>query len=168
MFVYSVSVLYVITSGCAVLLEPGKTYLYFCLSRCVIYILRAFWLVRAKLEFCLQWVYRVFGYFWRRLLCSVNTSETIFGFWVLVGPSKNARCSHEREFLFILLPAPTKTKNSEQNWKLRAKWETGKHRPKWDNIDHNGLAPSKKSKLRAKLAKLANICTQWGNFECWN
>jgi hypothetical protein len=36
--------------------------------------------------------------------------------------------------------------------------ETGKHRAKWDNIDHNGLAPSKKAKLRAKLAKLANIC----------
>jgi hypothetical protein len=36
--------------------------------------------------------------------------------------------------------------------------ETGKHRAKWENIDHNGLAPSKKAKLRAKLAKLANIC----------
>jgi hypothetical protein len=46
--------------------------------------------------------------------------------------------------------------------------ETGKHQAKWDNIDHNGLAPSKKSKLRAKLAKLANICALWGNLECWN
>jgi hypothetical protein len=39
--------------------------------------------------------------------------------------------------------------------------ETGKHRTKWENTDHNGLAPSKKAKLRAKLAKLAklaNIC----------
>jgi hypothetical protein len=48
------------------------------------------------------------------------------------------------------------------------KWETprkmgnteemGKHWAKWENTDHNGLAPSKKAKLRAKLAKLANIC----------
>jgi hypothetical protein len=107
-------------------------------------------------------------FLWRRLLCSVKTSERVFGFWVLIGPSKNAHCSHEREFLFIILAAPTKTKNSEQNWKLRAKSrtarkmgnteETGKHRAKWENTDHNGLTLSKKAKPWAKFAKLANIC----------
>jgi hypothetical protein len=92
----------------------------------------------------------------------------------LVGPSKNVQCSHEREFIFIILAAPTKTKNSEQNGKHRAKSrtarkqetprktrnteETGNQRAKWENTDHNGLTPSKKAKLRAKLAKLANIC----------
>jgi hypothetical protein len=88
----------------------------------------------------------------------------------LVGPSKNVQCSHEREFLFIILAAPTKTKNSKQNGKHRAKWRTvrkretprktenteeiGKQWTKWENTDHNGLTPSKKAKLRAKLANI--------------
>jgi hypothetical protein len=91
----------------------------------------------------------------------------------LVGPSKNVQCSHEREFLFIILATSTKTKNSEQNGEHRAKSrttrkretprktgnteETGKQWAKWENTDHNGLTPSKKAKLRAKLA---NICAQ--------
>jgi hypothetical protein len=36
--------------------------------------------------------------------------------------------------------------------------ETGKQRAKWKNTDHNGLTPSKKAKLQAKLANLANMC----------
>jgi hypothetical protein len=53
------------------------------------------------------------------------------------------------------LKTPSKIENFEQNGNTD---ETGKHQAKWENIDHNGLAPSKKAKLRAKLAKLANIC----------
>jgi hypothetical protein len=94
----------------------------------------------------------------------------------LIGPSKNVQCSHEREFLSITLATPTKTKNSEQNGKQREKSrtamkretprkmgnteETENQRAKWENTDHNGLTPSKKAKLRAKLATLANICAQ--------
>jgi hypothetical protein len=90
--------------------------------------------------------------------------------WVLVGPSKNVQCRHERKFLFIILAAPTKTKNSEKNGKHRAKSrtarkqetprkmenteETGKQRAKWKNTNHNGLTPSKKAKLWAKLANI--------------
>jgi hypothetical protein len=96
---------------------------------------------------------------WQWILCSIKTYESVFGFWVLVGPSKNVQCSHEREFLFIILAAPTKTKNSEKNGKHRAKSrtarkqetprkmenteETGKQRAKWKNTNHNGKTVGK-------------------------
>jgi hypothetical protein len=109
-------------------------------------------------------------FLWQRLLCSIKISESVFGFWVLVGPSKNVQCRHERKFLFIILAAPTKTKNSEQNGKHQGKSrtarkretprktgntkETGKQQAKWENTDHNGLTPSKKAKLWAKFTNI--------------
>jgi hypothetical protein len=53
----------------------------------------------------------------------------------LVGPSKDVQFSCEHEFIFIILAVPTKTKNSEQNGKHRAKWKT---LSKMENGEENG------------------------------
>jgi hypothetical protein len=85
-----------------------------------------------------SWV-RFFGncFFWANWNSKSNC-KWIFGFRVLVGPTKNLQSNCECEFLFIILSSLTKTKNSEKNGKSPSKMENteemAKHWAKWQTL----------------------------------